>query len=202
MNLTNRGVTVSRSGAPSGEPVLAEVGAPVILSLGIAGYCGVRRTPGRPMKIGASGIAVLCAALPLWAAEVEVTLTEKRTALRTAYAVDMATGTVRGLPEAKGEPLAVIQTYRVESRRLCAASCIADAEEILFQGRAGTADVVVVRKEYNSFSNPLRWLAAFSGHPIQVSSIRVVVLVAGARLKQVELVDKPSSYDWEASVVQ
>jgi hypothetical protein len=43
MNLTNRGVTVSRSGAPSGEPVLAEVGAPVILSLGVAGYCSVSR---------------------------------------------------------------------------------------------------------------------------------------------------------------
>jgi hypothetical protein len=44
MNQTNRGVTVSGSGAPSGEPVLAEVGAPFILSLGIAGYPGVRRT--------------------------------------------------------------------------------------------------------------------------------------------------------------
>jgi hypothetical protein len=32
---------------PSGEPVLAEVGPPVILSLGIAGYCSVRRHCGR-----------------------------------------------------------------------------------------------------------------------------------------------------------
>ena len=44
MNQTNRGVTVSRSGAPSGEPVLAEVGAPFILSLGVAGYPGVSPT--------------------------------------------------------------------------------------------------------------------------------------------------------------
>ena len=43
MNQTNRGVTVSGCGAPSGEPVLAEVGAPFILSLDLAGYCGVRR---------------------------------------------------------------------------------------------------------------------------------------------------------------
>jgi hypothetical protein len=44
MNQTNRGVTVSRCGAPSGEPVLAEVGAPFMLSLDIAGYCSVVRT--------------------------------------------------------------------------------------------------------------------------------------------------------------
>jgi hypothetical protein len=43
MNQTNRGVTGSRSGRPSGEPVLAEVGRPFILSLDVAGYCGVMR---------------------------------------------------------------------------------------------------------------------------------------------------------------
>jgi hypothetical protein len=44
MNLTNREVPGLKERRPSGEPVLAEVGPPVILSLGIAGYCGVRRT--------------------------------------------------------------------------------------------------------------------------------------------------------------
>ena len=44
MNLTNRGVPGMKERRPSGEPVLAEVGPPVILSLGIAGYCSVRRT--------------------------------------------------------------------------------------------------------------------------------------------------------------
>jgi hypothetical protein len=44
MNLTNRGVPGMKERRPSGEPVLAEVGPPVILSLGVAGYCSVRRT--------------------------------------------------------------------------------------------------------------------------------------------------------------
>jgi hypothetical protein len=44
MNLTNRGVPGLKERRPSGEPVLAEVGPPVILSLGIAGYCSVLRT--------------------------------------------------------------------------------------------------------------------------------------------------------------
>jgi hypothetical protein len=43
MNLTNRGVPGMKERRPSGEPVLAEVGPPVILSLGIAGYCSVMR---------------------------------------------------------------------------------------------------------------------------------------------------------------
>ncbi len=41
MNLTNRGVPGMKERRPSGEPELAEVGPPIILSLGIAGYCSV-----------------------------------------------------------------------------------------------------------------------------------------------------------------
>ncbi len=44
MNLTNRGVPGMKERRPSGEPVLAEVGPPVILSLGVAGYFSVSRT--------------------------------------------------------------------------------------------------------------------------------------------------------------
>jgi hypothetical protein len=41
MNQTNRGVPGMKERRPSGEPVLAEVGPPVILSLGVAGYLSV-----------------------------------------------------------------------------------------------------------------------------------------------------------------
>jgi hypothetical protein len=43
MNQTNRGVPGMKERRPSGEPVLAAVGPPVILSLGVAGYLSVRR---------------------------------------------------------------------------------------------------------------------------------------------------------------
>ena len=43
MNRTNRGVPGMKERRPSGEPVLAEVGPPVILSLDVAGYFSVRR---------------------------------------------------------------------------------------------------------------------------------------------------------------
>jgi hypothetical protein len=58
--------------------------------------------------------------------------------------------------------------------------CIGDkhlvrAEDILCQCSVDGRDIVVVRKEYNSFSNPLRWLYALSGHPVQVSEIWAII---------------------------
>jgi hypothetical protein len=47
MNRTNRGVPGMKERRAGGEPVLAEVGAPVILSLDLAGYRSVLRTCGR-----------------------------------------------------------------------------------------------------------------------------------------------------------
>ena len=128
-------------------------------------------------------------------------LSEKRTSEKTTYAVETQTGKVREQEGAKGTPLPAIKVYKVANRRLCARECVADAEEILFQGRRGDVDVVVIRKEYNSIANPLRLLGALIGHPVQVSSIRVV-LVRGEGVTQTELVRKPASYDWEASIVQ
>ena len=46
MNRTNRGVPGMKERRPSGEPVLAEVGPPVILSLDVAGYFSVMRPHG------------------------------------------------------------------------------------------------------------------------------------------------------------
>jgi hypothetical protein len=43
MNQPNRGVPGMKERRPSGEPMLAEVGPPVILSLGVAGYLSVIR---------------------------------------------------------------------------------------------------------------------------------------------------------------
>jgi hypothetical protein len=41
MNQPNRGVPGMKVGRASGEPVLAEVGPPFMLSLDVAGYCSV-----------------------------------------------------------------------------------------------------------------------------------------------------------------
>jgi hypothetical protein len=51
MNQTNREVPGMKEWRASGEPVLAEVGAPFILSLGIAGYLSVSRHYEEPCPV-------------------------------------------------------------------------------------------------------------------------------------------------------
>jgi hypothetical protein len=140
-------------------------------------------------------------ASPCLGAEVRVSLTEKLKGETTAYVFDIGDGRVRRLDQASGSLLPATTAYRVEGRRLCGNECFFEADEILFQGHQGDVDVVVYRKEYNSFSNPLRWLAALSGHPVQVSSIRIAAIGADGH-RQAELTRKPSSYDWKAQVVE
>jgi len=55
MNQTNRGVPGVKERRPSGEPALAEVGPPVILSLGVAGYLSVLRTSRSAFVAGPDG---------------------------------------------------------------------------------------------------------------------------------------------------
>ena len=55
MNLTNRGVPGMKERRPSGEPGMAEVGPPVILSLGVAGYCSVSAHSAAPFLTSLSG---------------------------------------------------------------------------------------------------------------------------------------------------
>jgi hypothetical protein len=45
MSQASRGVPGLKERRPSGEPLLAEVGPPVILSLDVAGYLSVRQAP-------------------------------------------------------------------------------------------------------------------------------------------------------------
>jgi hypothetical protein len=61
MNRPNRGVPGMKERRPSGEPVLAEVGPPVILSLDVAGYFSVMRRYGR-MAPTTQGSSVLVGA--------------------------------------------------------------------------------------------------------------------------------------------
>jgi riboflavin synthase len=55
MNQTNREVPGIKERPASGEPVLAEVGRPVILSLGVAGYFSVLRTSRSAFVAGPDG---------------------------------------------------------------------------------------------------------------------------------------------------
>ena len=64
---------------------------------------------------------------------------------------------------------------------------------------AHDADLVVVRQEHNSLSNPLRWLAALSGHPVQVSRI-AWFLVSEGEVRSGVLLSRAASSHWSVSL--
>jgi hypothetical protein len=155
------------------------------------------------MRCGWIVIAFCMWALPSESGEVRVLLRETcRGGKNFAYEFRPDTRAVHAVDHAAGRRLATVQAYRVEGRRLCAGKCFLGADQVLFQGTTGGVDVVVNRKQYNSFSNPLRWLTAFSGHPYQVDSIRVVAVDKERESRPVELTHKQARCKWEAEAVE
>lgn len=76
---------------------------------------------------------------------------------------------------------------------------IRPALNLLYQCSLDGKDLVIVRREHNSFSSPIRWLAALSGHPVQVSEIWAIVIDGSNDPKETQLISKPASYKWAAA---
>jgi len=75
-----------------------------------------------------------------------------------------------------------------------------DADELLFESNVNGKDVLLVRDEYNSFSNPLKLLSAFVGHPVQTSKIYILVIESGKLKSKLRLQKQDSSYEWQVKV--
>jgi hypothetical protein len=137
------------------------------------------------------------------AIEVKISVLEKNTQVTTFYSFDVASSALRPLDSASGKAMPKTTTYSVKDRKLLAGeNSLSDADELLYQCHIDDCDLVIVREEYNSFSNPLRIFSAFGGHPIQVSKIVILEIVDGKVKTQSEIIRKPSSYDWTASVLE
>jgi hypothetical protein len=133
--------------------------------------------------------------------DVAITVFEAKTAATSTHCVGLDQIALVKTGPAAGPVLAPTDIYAVKNGRLVHdATVIADATEILAQARAGHHDVVVLRNEYNSFSNPLRVLSAFLGHPVQVSEIAVLLLREGRVIKRWRLAREASSYEWRADL--
>lgn len=125
-------------------------------------------------------LAVLAAAAP--ACDATIVLFEARTTATSIYCIDLATWSVTKIASASGCVLPSIDRYVVKDYHLKDRNkTVAEAVEILAQTSLGDYDLVVVRHEYNSFSNP-RWiLSAVAGHPVQVSEV-IALAVRDGRL--------------------
>jgi len=139
------------------------------------------------------------------AAELRLALFEEATKRTTYHSLNLETGRFASAPEASGSSPAATSSYRIGNYKLEAAgggASLMDATEILAQASTAGCDVLVIREEYNSFSNPFRWLTAFAGHPIQVSKIHWVVFKDGKVLYRKELQREPASYRWTAKLFE
>jgi hypothetical protein len=139
------------------------------------------------------------------AAELRLALFEEATKQTTYHSLNLDNGNFASAPEASGSSPAAASIYRIANYKLEAAvggPPLMDATEILAQASTAGFHVLVIREEYNSFSNPFRWLAAFAGHPIQVSKVLWVVLKDGKVLYRKELHREPSSYQWRAQLFE
>lgn len=155
------------------------------------------------MRSLGAGLLLLCLAEAGFASKVQLSLLEQKTSTTTVYSIDTSDLGIEPFAAVQGTELQQAARYAsVNGRLLFGLVELADADEILFQCEVDGVDLVVVRDEFNSFGSPLRILAAFSGHPIQVSKIMVLRISNGKVLSEQEISRKDSSYGWVARVFQ
>jgi hypothetical protein len=104
-----------------------------------------------------------------------------------------------------GKPLPPMGDYAVRDYKVVRPSsglALGAAMEILAQSRVGNVDVVLARQEYDSFSTPWRWLAALSGHPVQVSRITWFLVAADGIVRSGFLIARPNAYYWSVALFE
>jgi hypothetical protein len=68
-----------------------------------------------------------------------------------------------------GRELSTINRYKIQDHQILLNNKqLVHATEMLFQGNVNGTDLLIIREEYNSRSNPVRILAYWLGHPVQV----------------------------------
>ncbi|HEV2207504.1 MAG TPA: hypothetical protein VG167_01940 [Verrucomicrobiae bacterium] len=104
-----------------------------------------------------------------------------------------------------GKPLPSTGDYALRDYkvvRTSTGSALGAAMEILAQSRVGSFDVVLARQEYDSFSTPWRWLAALSGHPVQVNRITWFLVATDGIVRSGYLVARPNAYYWSVRLFE
>ena len=113
-------------------------------------------------------------------ATIAVELTDKDSRETTFHSLNTESGKVSVASASGGNVLEPTQAFSIRGRQLLFSSNpVAEADEVLAQGQEGGVLIAIARHEYNSFSNPLRILAALAGHPTRVSQILVVAVKDG-----------------------
>lgn len=149
-----------------------------------------------------AGLVILLFAMDECSAgRVQLSLHEQSTASTKIYSVDTDNLALTPLSVVEGAELPQTTRYTSVDRKLVVGNVkLVDADDVLFQCELDGVDLVVVRVEYNSFGGPIRLLAAFAGHPIQVSKVLILAISGGKILSEKEITRKDSSYVWNAKI--
>jgi hypothetical protein len=117
------------------------------------------------------------------------------------FQIDLLKQTVISTTKVTGNTTPPI--YRYEARKdrhfWAGSDRFGSADDILAQIHTEDADLLIVRREHNSFGGPLRLLSALAGHPVQVSEIWLLMIKEQKESWSVKLVSKDSIYTWKAS---
>jgi uncharacterized protein (DUF2336 family) len=134
-------------------------------------------------------------------AAVFIEVTEEKTATTRAFVADIQAKALRETNVRERRPLTQISRFTVVNGELAVSGReLAEANEILFQCAVEGFDIAIIRDGHNSFSTPLRVISALAGHPIQVSTIKLIAVRDGKVFWERQLAREPSSYQWTATV--
>lgn len=128
----------------------------------------------------------------------------ERTKESHVFRIDPAEKKVVSDKPTAGKPIAQISKYVTKDDRhiWMGAKQLGRADDIFAQAFIGGTDVLIVRREHNALLNPLKFLIAITGHPIQVSEIWVVALVDGKEIWSERLVSKDAVYRWKVRLFE
>jgi hypothetical protein len=137
------------------------------------------------------------------ATEIKFSLLEERTSEIRYYVFDTNSDKLKKSTKLSGKTIYSKGPFEIKKYKLFLGEIeLAEASEILFQGKTDDSWFLIIRDEYNSMSNPFRWLASFLGHPIQVSKIQLLVVRNQKLITNKKIRKEPSSYHWYVKVFE
>jgi hypothetical protein len=146
-------------------------------------------------------VMLLFLSLDARAGDAYLALFEGLTVTTRNYEIKFSPLSVRSVPSVRGSPVQQIHKYTAnEGRLINGSNAIAGAIEVLYQCSVDGVDLVIVRVERDSLLGPMKILSALSGHPVKISKIVVLEIKSDKVLAAETVVEKESSFDWNAAV--
>tara|TARA_R110002167_G_scaffold364668_1_gene587046 strand:+ start:1341 stop:1826 length:486 start_codon:yes stop_codon:yes gene_type:complete len=154
-----------------------------------------------PLKI-VTYLFLLCLINSAHAESIFIDLLENKSGKTHSYSLDLASfKVVLGRVSGDSIPNSITGKYSIKNEALYAGGHkLFDADELLFEAKIDDKDIVVIRDEYNSFSNPLKWLSAVAGHPVQTSKIYILEIESKNVINKLRLIKQDSSYRWKVEL--